>query len=219
MLKNIVDEPAMPVYWGKNQPGMQANEELSGINMFLAKSIWKLAAYNASFYTYLLNKLGVHKQIGNRIVEPWMYTKTILTSTNFSNFFNLRCHSDAQPEIKELATKMRMAYNHSTPTLINYNEWHLPYVTDGEKNNNSTLDCIKMSVARCARVSYANHDGTSPILYKDIQLHDKLLSSDPKHMSPAEHQGLASGNTYYANFKGWKQYRWFIEHPEDKIYV
>lgn len=221
MLKNLLKNPAMPVYWGENKPGMQADTELTGMKLSAAIALWKIASYNSALYSFLLHKLGVHKQIANRIIEPWMYTKTILTATDFNNFFDLRCHADAQPEIRELATKMKYAYDNSTPTPLSNTMWHLPYITEDDLNAYSKLDCIKMSVARCARVSYANHDGTSPTLEKDIELHDKLVSSTPKHMSPAEHQAMAMSykKQYFANFNGWKQYRWFIEHPAEKMYV
>ena len=50
----------------------------------------------------------------------------------------------------------------------------------------------KVSVGRCARVSYLTHDGRRD-LSEDIALHDRLVVQKPLHASPAEHQGQAMG--------------------------
>lgn len=217
LIKDIISDPVYPVYWGENKPGMQAEEELKGIKLILAKSVWKVASLFAVGFAYTLTKLGLHKQIANRIIEPWMHTKTIVSATEWNNFFSLRCHKDAQPEIHELAVKMKDAYDNSKPRFINYNEWHLPYITDDERNLYSISDLIKMSVARCARVSYLTHDGQLPNIEKDFELYDRLVGSVPIHASPSEHQAsplkIFDSNN---NFSGWLQHRTQIQ---NKIYL
>lgn len=217
MLKNILKAPFEPVVWGKNVSGMQAKEELTGYNLILAKFLWKFACYSNVAFAYLLNKVGLHKQWANRIVEPWQVTNTIVTATEWDNFIQLRCHSDAQPEIELLANNIRDALKESKPELLLEGGWHLPYVTEDEYNNEkySIDDLIKISVARCARVSYNNHDGTKTTLEQDIKLYDRLVGSFPQHMSPSEHQATpAKDKKFYKNFKGWKQHRSFIEHKK-----
>lgn len=234
VLKEILYDLAWPVFWGKNKAGMQANEELTGIKLALVKGIWKIASIIAVGLSYTLSKLGLHKQLCNRLIEPFSWTRTIVTATEFDNFFTLRCDKDAQPEIKMLAELMREEYNKSTPILLDYNEWHLPYITSEEKETLSLEECQKISVARCARVSYLNHDGKQTSKEKDFELYNRLVGGKIKHSSPCEHQakpvrGWTSekgvthltkdqdnwfGNTnrqiWSGNFRGWIQYRQLI---------
>lgn len=217
LIKDVITEPVIPVFWGKNKSGMQATEELSGLNLFLCKSLWKFASFSAVIFAYLLCKLGLHKQIANRIIEPWMYTKTIVTSTEWENFFELRCHKDAQPEIKVLADQMREVYLRNIPKKLKYGEWHLPYITSLESISFKLDQLIKMSGARCARVSYLTHDGKEPSIEKDFGLYDALVGSVPIHASPTEHQATPTKDTKFnKNFRGWKQHRADIEHNFNK---
>jgi hypothetical protein len=157
-------------------------------------------------------KENCHKQIVNRILEPFQWMHVVVTSTEWDNFYELRDHPDAQPEIQVLAKVMRAAHDASTPTQLAEGEWHIPYVSTSEIVEYSVKDCLKFSAARCARVSYLNHDQSSPTPYKDIELHDKLVLSKPAHMSPVEHQAQSRiDDKFYANFRGWKQYRKYLE--------
>lgn len=213
MLLDVYKNPVYPVYWGKNKPGMQANEELSGVSLYFVKKVWRLASLFAICFSYVFYKLGLHKQLGNRILEPWMWANTIVSATDWDNFFLLRNHPDAQPEFRELAIIMQKLYDNNQPELVNYGEWHLPYITPSEKDRHTNEDLVKVSVARCARVSYNNHNGKPTTISDDIQLHDRLLKSFPPHASPSEHQATPIRSKMYSkNFFGWEQYRWEIEH-------
>ena len=212
LIKDVINDPVIPVFWGKNIPGMQAKEELTGLKKKLSIFLWKFSRYPACFFAYILTKIGLHKQIANRIIEPWMYTKTIVTATELNNFFELRCHKDAQPEIKVLADQMREIYNRSIPKNLKYGEWHLPYIMDDERFNYPIEQLIKISTARCARVSYLTHDGKIPSVEKDFKLYDDLVGSVPIHASPTEHQATPTKDTkFHKNFIGWKQHRADIE--------
>ena len=90
IISQVWNDPAMPVYWGANVSGMQANEELTGWKLSAAKFIWKTSAKVACIFAYGFDKIGLHKQIGNRILEPWQYINVIVTSTEWDNFFDLR---------------------------------------------------------------------------------------------------------------------------------
>ena len=78
-------------------------------------------------------------------------------------------------------------------------------------------DLIKVSVARCARVSYKSFEtGKMSTPAEDLALYDKLLAQQPIHASPAEHQAtpcgydITMGYTHadqMGNFTGWRQYR------------
>lgn len=213
VISQVWNFPAMPVYWGANISGMQAKSELSGKKLYLAKFTWITASKFACIFAYIFSKIGLHKQIGSRILEPWQYINVILTATEFDNFFHLRIHPDAQPEMQELATKIKEAMDASIPKELEFGEWHLPYIMDYEKRQNDEDTVLKMSVARCARVSYCKHDGSRPEIYEDIELYNRLVGSHPIHASPAEHQATPGYNpeTFNKNFKGWIQYRDIVE--------
>lgn len=230
MIEQVSLNPAKPVFWGKNQSGMQAKEELeyyepyecwpsqeSGEPEFQyspreqAQLIWEDAAQSAINHVKQLMALGLHKQIANRLLEPWQEMQTIVTSTEWDNFYALRRHPDAQPEIKVLADQMYEAMQQSTPKELLHGQWHLPYVDDasiifGGGLTATLAELKKWSTARCARVSYLTHDKENPDPVKDEDLHDKLLQSG--HFSPFEHIATP-GEPYkmYANFREWRSYR------------
>jgi len=212
IISQVWNDPAMPVHWGANVSGMQAKQELTGYKLKVAKFIWRSASKFACIFAYLFSKIGLHKQIGNRILEPWQYINVILTATDFDNFFDLRIHPDAQPEIQELATLIKLELDNSVPKELDHGEWHLPYITDDELLDYPEEMLLKCSTARCARVSYSNHDGSRPNIQRDIDLHDALVGSVPIHASPAEHQATPGDPEFqYRNFRGWIQYRDRIE--------
>ena len=193
MIDRINSEPVIPVHWGKNQAGMQASEEVDAETKEKALQEWRLAALNASKTAEKLLELGLHKQIANRILEPFMWAETIVTATEWDNFFKLRLHEDSQPEIQELARCMKEAMDKSVPVE---SQVHLPYITYDELNQASKetpedmfLKLAPLSAARCARVSYLNHEGKTPNPDKDMETFQKLKSGG--HWSPMEHQALA----------------------------
>jgi thymidylate synthase ThyX len=202
-MQRMQEDPVIPVEFSKNQPGMQASENIQ--NQEEAKRIWLEARDAILRYSEQLNKLGVHKQHVNRLGEPFHWIEVVCTATDFNNFFALRYHPAAQPEICELAKKMWEAYSTSTPKQLKEGEWHLPFIA--EEGDLEVL--LKRSVARCARVSYLNHDGTSSTVEQDLQLYERLVGSAPIHASPAEHQAkaIADSNIRSGNFRGWIQYR------------
>lgn len=212
MLKQVWNEPAGPIHWGDNQPGMQADNSLIGVRLKAAKFLWRLAAKLACCVAWGMIKVNLHKQVANRLLEPFGYISVVVTATEFDNFFHLRAHPDAQPEIQELAEEMLNRYNSYKPTLLKEGQWHLPYISEDEFNIYTIEDLQKMSAARCARVSYLTHDNMRPSYAKDIELHDRLVASVPAHMSPTEHQATpANDSGFHKNFRGWKQYREVVE--------
>lgn len=216
MIEDIRLDPAMPVFWGRNQKGMQADVELTEEEIVKAKRIWRLASENAIGQAELLMEAGVHKQLANRVLEPFSHINVIVTATEFDNFFLLRDHRDAQPEIKALAQKMRVAMtDYAWDDKFNYVEpgqWHFPYVRASEMEYADTIK-MKISAARCARVSYMTHDGKPSTIEADVELYDRLIVSKPAHASPVEHQAVAMDPWHdsYANFKGWRSQRHLLE--------
>lgn len=206
-IKRVWSDPAMPVFWGKNKPGMMADEELTGWRLWVAKRLWVLECWMVLLFGKLYSLIGLHKQIANRPAEAWFYVETILTATEFGNWYNLRLDAAAQPEIRRLADVMLRAHNASVPIVLQPGEWHLPFVSEYEKAQYRIEDCIKFSIARCARVSYLNHDGSNPNMLKDLGLANRLYLDG--HMSPFEHQATPAKTAmeWSGNFQGWTQYR------------
>lgn len=214
MIESIRKDPAMPIHWGKNQPGMQANEEIGKYEKYVSVNIWRQAMDNACQHASTMEHMGVHKQIANRILEPFQHIHVVVTSTEWSNFFALRNHPNAQPEFQELAGQMHCLHLMSTPTPVAFGDWHLPYTqeSDGPLHRR-----IVKSSASCARASYTNHEGKETTDEEDSRLYLRLIMADPPHMSPVEHQAMAvPGNKFYANFRGWRQHRWELEHKGSK---
>lgn len=213
MIEQVRNDPAMPIHWGKNQPGMQAHEELKGKAKSNAIENWKQAAVYAADTAEYLSADGAHKQIVNRILEPFQWMHTVVTATEWDNFFELRCHADAQPEIHALACAMRDAMKESSPTTRFDFVWHLPYVADEERERIAIDDLRKISAARCARVSYLKHDGAAPNIEDDLKLFERLAGGKPIHASPLEHQAvpLPKATDRSRNFCGWLQFREMYE--------
>lgn len=218
MLKSIWSDMAMPIHWGANMPGMQAKEELTGWRRKAAICLWTLSGWGVCLFAYLMTKIGLHKQIANRITEPWSHITVLVSATDWTNFFALRRHPDAQPEIRDLADKMLAAMEMSHPTLRKKGEYHLPYLSNFERETMSEMDAISCSIARCARVSYLLHNGAHPSRKADIALAERLIGSDPKHASPTEHQATPSQFVAVrsGNFRGWNQHRKTIKNESAK---
>ena len=218
IIEQVRNDPAIPVAWGKNQPGMQARENLSDVEAVKAKLLWMNARDDACDTAELMVRLGLHKQIVNRILEPFQWVHGVVSATEWDNFFALRDHPDAQPEIRELAKLMKSAYNASVPKKLTLGQWHLPYITEDDRHL-SIDDQKKVSAARCCRVSYMKHDGFRADLDEDIRLHDRLVTANPPHMSPVEHQAQCSdGSGWSGNFRQWKQYRKDLESPQLELF-
>lgn len=205
-LQKIEEDPAIPVYFGGNRSGMQAADELTGVDRACAEDTWLKARNDAVRHVRRLQEIGLHKQIANRLLENWLFTSVIVSATEWENFFALRCHKDAQPEIQAVADAALWQYVNHEPVLVQTGEWHLPFGdrfigegwTEDEKKS--------VSVARCARVSYQTFDGEID-LQKDLDLVQKLAASG--HMSPFEHVATPAWDpaTVSGNFKGWRQWR------------
>lgn len=235
---------AMPIHWGKNQPGMSAKEECTEHiigpsvlrdtgepSVFTSKGAWEFARDLMVKIADAFAKAGYHKQIVNRLLEPFTMIKVVCTATEFDNFFWLRNHPDAQPEIAELARLMWEEYSESVPFLLKENEWHVPYYYDGYwtpllGDDQYLEDALAISASCCAQVSYRKLDDS---IEKARDIFKRLVESKPVHASPFEHQatpltyGMAGdvqvkgttafdnkGNAWSGNFRQWVQHRQLI---------
>ncbi len=209
LIQDVIDDPAMPIHWGSNKPGMQAGDEVG----YKDRSIWEwVQAMNSAVdHAKSLASIGLHKQIVNRVLEPFAHINVLVTATAdaYEHFFALRDHPDAQPEIAELARTMRVAMDGSDPVDARWNAgWHTPYVDIGA-NTLSIDECLRLSAARCASVSYKTVDGKPMTVDKSLSIYDKLAGSDPIHASPFEHIARPdpSGGHDCRNYDRWHQWR------------
>lgn len=236
MLDQIESNMAIPIYWGKNKSGMQAVEEVSKFDE--AKSVlnWERSFNYTKERVLDMVDIGLHKQVPNRLTEPFQMMKVVVTGTDWENFFNLRIHPDAQPEICMLAYKMYQAMQESKPISLKAGEWHLPFVNIGWNGSGDMAyfnekfdvigldDAIKISASCCAQVSYRNTDMS---LEKADKIFNMLIKSDVLHASCFEHlatpirsqEGLINGwdfgithqnkqgQLFSGNLRGWISYR------------
>lgn len=188
MIEQVRTDPAAPYVWTTNKPGMQGDVVTDPELIAKYDQMWIEAANQAADNAEVLMGEGLHKQVVNRILEPFQWISVIVTATEWANWFELRNHKDADPTIKRLAEVMLAAMEESEPKHLIAGEWHLPYVSKEEKSALPIATLVKISAARCARVSYLTHDGAFPDVDKDIALYERLVGSRPLHASPIEHQ-------------------------------
>ena len=196
MLEHTKKVNLKPIYFGSKKSGMQAGKELDGGDLINAKLFWESALFYAVNWATELDELGVAKEVTNRLVEPFQLVKVVCTATDWDNFFNLRLHPDADPNICMLAYKMYKAMEESKPIELKAGEWHLPYVNVGWNGKDElcyaddgfdsiTLEeAIKISAASCASVSYRTEGMT---LEKAEKIFDMLIKAEVVHSSPFEH--------------------------------
>jgi len=226
MRAKALENPAVPLSWPQEQKGMQGGAELPEDVKEQAEQEWLQARDAAVESADKLFKIGVHKSVINRLLEPFLPHTIIVSATNWKGFWAQRCHPDAQPEIRAAAVAMKTAYDASTPVRIPWGGWHLPYITVEElkefpivmsRNGRGLREweivaanpLLKISAARCARVSYLTHDGVRD-LDKDIELFDRLARHKPPHASPLEHvaaAGVPLTGALHGNFHGFTQLR------------
>lgn len=227
----VESDPFIPESFGKNQKGMQASEDLDDASARLAREDWMSACKDAVTHARALAQKGVHKQLANRLIEPFCWQTIIVSSTEWDNWDALRMSPDAQPEIRKAAEMMFEARRTSVQRIMSEGEWHLPLVDDFVElvNEGYSLEQIKLiCVGRCARVSYLTHDGIRDP-QADVDLAIRLKTSG--HMSPFEHAATQMSNddaqseiiwqlesssgfvdvdpsrVFCGNFRGWKQFR------------
>lgn len=242
-IDKVVNNPAMPVIWASEQKGMSGGNEIEDISG--ADLEWLRASAHARASAQVLGDLGVHKSLANRLLEPFMWHTAVITATGWRNFEYLRCSPEAQPEIRECAEAMMKAMSNSTPRLLQEGQWHLPYVSEEDKQEvRDSLDTnlidfeahanailVKVSAARCARVSYLTQDGKRD-RNEDIRLYEQLTGNG--HYSPLEHvatpdptnrtvatlafKGIDGDDVYveraiplFGNLIGWRQHRVEVE--------
>lgn len=223
MIEEVLIDPVIPWHWTKNQPGMQGEvghdsqvyvDEVGGLYL-PPEEAWRVACHNAVDLAQAFADAGYHKQISNRLLEPFMWIDVLVTADKWDNFFELRDHPDAEPHFQELAQMIRKAIDEADAQELTAGEWHLPYITEEDRAELPLEDLQKVSVARCARISYTPFDGNASY-EREFERFKKLLGP-PVHASAFEHVAQAdwidqpyaewANPEQHRNFTGWNQYR------------
>ena len=237
VIKQVESNPVIPPRIYMNKAGMVGDVEASYEDADAFYKLWAEAASNAVSVAKKMEKIGIHKQHINRILEPFQFIKVIVTATEWDNFFNLRLAPDAQPEMQDLANaiynEMNKFKNKDFGYITSYGDDSLcsvfscystlitaPYVTMDDcellGDGYDLITIMKISAARCARVSYNNHDGSKPDIKKDLELFERLYNGG--HMSPLEHTCLRSIDfVQSANLMGWKSLRYLLENSKAEL--
>jgi len=224
MIESVATDPFIPVAWMKSHKGMQGfdyHEETDMINY--CRSKWLSAKEHAVKAAIDLNEQQVSKQIVNRLLEPFMWHKVIMTTSlrGFEHFFQLRANIMAEIHMQILAEAMmdayEIAYNKASwneigsPVGAVSGQWHIPYSED--LSDLSLNEKLLVSIARCARVSYTTvGDDSTKSIDEDIKLAKRLFES--KHMSPFEHIAQIQVDWNSRNFTNCIQLREMIETNE-----
>ena len=238
MLEEIRNDPVVPWHWTKNQPGMQGEKghdtliRIPGVGSITAQEGWLWARDQALKAAEVFAAADYHKQIFNRLVEPFMWIDVLVTATEWSNFLYLRDHPDAEPHIRDLAVMVREALEGADYQYLVPGQWHTPYITDEDRahawhyavSERGTMPyaagllrdllLLKISAARCARISYAPFVG-NPSIERELERYELLVGNDAVHASPLEHQAECTPRApkeQTRNFRGWTQFRTHIPH-------
>lgn len=205
-IQKLRTEPFVPATFNKRVKGMGVGEEMDEAERKQSELIWRHAAEFAGDHAEALSKVGLDKSRANRLMEPFMWVKDIITATEWSNFLALRCPPGnsvdldfpAQPEFQQFALLVRQALQISQPKELEYGWWHLPGATGLElhKLNNARKgryvggaeayvnDLKRACPRRLAKISFDNLDKVEDIEIS-IAKTGELVSFG--HFSPTEH--------------------------------
>lgn len=246
---DVLSDPYVPVAFGRNRPGMQASEDLAGDDDAAARAAWLRGRDRAvrtalelvygqaavpdsddpDVLVHFVEERGaaglsdgpnVHKQIANRVLEPYMWHLIIATATHWTNFLALRSDEGAQPDMRDVANAILEGLRSSTPATVQAGGWHLPFLQAHEIEDAASRPdyYAKLCVARCARVSYLTHHGEHSAS-ADLALHDRLRGDH--HLSPFEHVAQAldedrpAAERRVGKLTGWRSLRSTIPDEDD----
>jgi thymidylate synthase ThyX len=232
MVGRVVDAPAMPLHWGRNQKGMQADEELDRDSINACEGIIHRLASETALAVQALDTYGLHKQVANKYLTPWLWCDILVSSTTWANFLALRVHRDAAPEMQRIATMVadELVDVRNIPRRLHPGDWHTPFVdleraqaetgweVDWTSDGHRLLRC---SAARCARLSTRQGGAAREDWQADLDLARRLVESEPKHASPFEHvaQARETSDEGSGNFKGFAQLRHMMGGNTAKTFI
>lgn len=207
MLEEIQRDPFVPWHWTRIQQGMQGeaghdnpvvllNPKTDLEEIHSNERAWLLARDSALGYAKAFAGAGYHKQIFNRIVEPYMWIDGLITTVTWNNLLWLRDDDAAEPHLRDIAVAIKQVLDSAKPQQLDDGDWHLPYIAAADyaaaadrfprmSQQNEWLR--KISAARCARMSYVPFNGEASY-EAELQRYLRLTSDARLHASPMEHQ-------------------------------
>lgn len=227
-IERVKNNPVVPIHFGLNQAGMSADTEVDENTKNKGVYEWLFNANRSVVGAQILQGMGVHKQVVNRIMEPYSFMRMVVTATEWDNFFWLRLHKDADPHIAELARVMLHAYQQTPAVVLTEDCWHTPFFAQGfwspiveNAHGITAQEAIEHSMSCCAQTSYRKLDMSTE---KTEAIVERLFNGERVHASPSEHIAKpiefthcnpfieathidSQDNLWSNNFKGWYQYR------------
>ena len=210
MIGDVEADPFIPLVWRSAKKGMVAGVELHGADLIAVRDSYMRSLENALREARVMASHNAAKEVVNRILEPYGHVNLIMTGTDWANFYALRRHEAAEPHMQILANAVYDAdweSRYQTQEL-EFGEWHLPLVMDGERHMPCSLPYEErdynlrlISAARCAGGSYLLNGTRRKSLESDIALGQWLVNSNPVHASPMEHVVSPDKKTLLSSWK------------------
>lgn len=220
MIQSVEENPFIPYYWQKPHKGMQGYEYYTNENKISQlREEWLNARDNAVITAKKLQN-EVSKQTINRLLEPFMYVKMVLTGTEFGNFFNQRCpiflnnkgnkvksrtglgfgvdftstKGQADIHLQILAEMMHNEMYYNSNPVESFE--HIPYDIGKEYPLEARLH---YSASQCARISFTTiTDDKQFSLERNLQLAQGLIVEG--HAEPFSHQAIGMNDNTYNKF-------------------
>lgn len=213
--ERIIKDPAFFAELGINRSGMNADSVLNKENAEAFKHEYmQLMHHTVDTAMSWSAKYNLHKQIINRVLEPYVRTSTVITATEWDNFLYTRAIAKGvEPVMHLLANCIKQAVEYANENAKD-GVAHLPFVTDDELNTRSLKDCVKHAVSRSARCTIlSNVTKKLSTIEEDEKLYNWLSNADPMHASPFEHIAFAtkSYEPYYNLRGGWMSQRFVLD--------
>lgn len=213
--ERITKDPAFFAELGINKSGMNADVVLGEEAAAAFKQEYiELMQHTVDTAKHWSEKYNLHKQIINRVLEPYVRTSTVITATEWDNFLYTRATAKGvEPVMHLLAKCIGQAVEYANETAKS-GVAHLPFITEEERNTESLKDCITHAVSRSARCTIlSNVTKKLSTIEEDNKLYSWLANADPMHASPFEHIAFATNSyePYYNLRGGWMSQRYILD--------
>lgn len=184
MVKSAMETPFIPIEFQKDHKGMQGVEYLQGMEREEAVKLWLEARDAAVKQAVKLNEAGVTKQLCNRILEPFLYHKVLLTATAFKNFFKLRCPNYTTPVGGKDGFGKPFIYHSKKEVLSG----HSNPINIEKLENFSTIDWLTINkgmaeihIMDLAEKMYDNYNTSKPVKLEDGEWHIPYSDNMPEY--------------------------------------
>ncbi len=212
-MRSLADEPAVPIYWPAHTILAQPAHPLRTPKAHTARQTWLRARDEAVACAETLTEVGVHHTITNRLLEPFLVQRVLLSSTEWRGLLKLR-HKQlgtdplVQAELTEVIDLMRRLLDKNVPEPLALGQWHLPYLRGFELKTLPAKQAIEVSVARC-------HTGLNPEqdlfnIEADLDVFRALRYASQPVLTPMGHVCTPAAQSEHplGVLRGWHQYRY-----------